>query len=116
MIVNIVVQICMSCNSSLLKSSSSMTYFNLLKSFKVDIHLSSAPMVKKVIWKPPNADWLKCNYDGSFDTQDSGNGGIFRDYKGNFILGFVEQTYGPNSLHPEFSAVLRAIKIVREKT
>lgn len=42
-------------------ASGSMHDFFILKAYEVNIHPTRAPPVKKVIWKPPNLGWIKCN-------------------------------------------------------
>ncbi|CAL5205446.1 unnamed protein product [Lathyrus oleraceus] len=86
-ITNIKTQIIMANNNSSLTSSASMTYFNLLKSFQVTIHPPEAPIIKEVIRQPPSTAWSKGNCDEVVASSSSGRGDIFRDSKGNFILG-----------------------------
>lgn len=66
--------------------------FSLIKAFGVTIRPPRAPNIKEVIWYPPNHKWNECNCDGAFNhnTNASGYGGIFRNNRGDFLLGFAE--------------------------
>lgn len=81
----------------------------------MEIHPTRVVFVKEVICHPCILNWLKFNYNGSVDSHTSGSGDIFRDNKGNFILGFAEPILFTNYLHAKFSVVFRAIEIVRER-
>ncbi|GAU42668.1 hypothetical protein TSUD_398740 [Trifolium subterraneum] len=43
--------------------SPSITNFEVLKFFKINIHHSNAPKNIEVIWNPPLQGWVKCNMD-----------------------------------------------------
>lgn len=108
---NIIAQIGIFGNNSLPQSSSSMLDFNLLKSFKVNLHPPWAFTVKEVIWRPLIINWLKCISDRLFESQSSGCGCIFRYSKGNFIIGLPEPTSSNNSLHAKKKIVKLKNKI-----
>ncbi|XP_058782945.1 uncharacterized protein LOC131657578 [Vicia villosa] len=111
----ILAQIRLAGNCSVLRASSSMSDFCLLKSFKISVNFPRAPRVIEFLWHPPIQSWIKCNCDGSLANSASGCGGIFRDSLGNFVLAFAEPVAELNSLDAEFSAVFRAIEIARDR-
>lgn len=52
-------------NNTKLCSRINMTEFVFLKAFNINIHPPRAPVIKEVIWNPPNFHWLKVNTDGA---------------------------------------------------
>ncbi|KAI0524532.1 hypothetical protein KFK09_003906 [Dendrobium nobile] len=62
-------------------------------------------------WHPPPLDWIKINIDASLLSNNRvGVGGIFRDYKGRFLLAF-----GKSLLHWDIAQLeLEAILVLRE--
>lgn len=71
-------------------SNNSIVDFTILKTFSCVIHNPKAPMIKEVLWNPPQVNWLKCNIDGA----SSGNPGIsacrgiFRNHNSDAIFLF----------------------------
>ncbi|XP_075111744.1 uncharacterized protein LOC142181940 [Nicotiana tabacum] len=65
--------------------------------------------------KPPKG-WSKLNIDASFDgvIQKCGLGGIFRDAKGHWIVGFGKPSYECGSLETEIKALLEGLKMAEE--
>ncbi|XP_058757179.1 uncharacterized protein LOC131630417 [Vicia villosa] len=104
-------------NSSKKASFINMMDFTLIKEIKVNIIPPKAPSILEVIWAPPNFGWFKCNCDGSFihDSSKVGGAGLFRNYKGDFILSFAENLRCNSSVHAEFGAVIRAMEIAIDR-
>ncbi|KAJ1410078.1 Ribonuclease H domain [Sesbania bispinosa] len=55
------------------------------------LHRSRSHVVRKIIWSPPQHDWMKWNLDGSVVGQSrrSASGGVLRDGSGRWISGFT---------------------------
>lgn len=60
-------------------------------------------------WKRPDFGWIKLNTDGSIDSENAGIGGLFRDYKGNAICGFVSKASGHDIFLVELWAIWRGL-------
>jgi hypothetical protein len=88
-----------------------MSDFMILKRFKVSIYPPRAPIIKEVIWKPPLANWTKCNTDGTYTNTNAACGGIFRNHSADFLGCFAEPVGRISSFFSEFCGVLRAIEI-----
>ncbi|XP_028552555.1 uncharacterized protein LOC110095510 isoform X2 [Dendrobium catenatum] len=86
-----------------------------LAATKFSLHLSnwgtSLLRESRESWCPPPKDWMKINVDASLLRSNcSGIGGIFRDYKGRFIIAF-----GENKIHWDIAQLeLEAVFSVRE--
>jgi len=88
-----------------------------LKYFNIKIHPPNAPLIKEVIWTPPNNCWVKCNPDGASITNNlqSSCGGIFRDANADG-LGCFAVNLGPGSaIIAEFCVAMIAIEVAFEK-
>ncbi|KAB5557040.1 hypothetical protein DKX38_007949 [Salix brachista] len=60
-------------------------------------------------WKRPDFGWIKLNTDGSIDSENAGIGGLFRDYEGNAICGFVSKATGHDIFLVELWAIWRGL-------
>ncbi|XP_011016192.1 PREDICTED: uncharacterized protein LOC105119721 isoform X2 [Populus euphratica] len=60
-------------------------------------------------WKRPDFGWIKLNTDGSIDSENAGIGGLFRDYEGNAICGFVSKASGHDIFLVELWAIWRGL-------
>lgn len=70
----------------------------------------------KVMWEKPQIGWTKLNYDGSCKCK-SGKcsiGGIFRDDKAGFVLGYAQPIGQSNSSIAELAALVRGLEIALE--
>lgn len=49
--------------------------------------MQNRPVNRKVRWQPPPTNWLKCNVDGTWDTnrEASGIGWVLRDHRGKVL-------------------------------
>lgn len=67
----------------------------------------------KVRWEKPETGWTKLNYDGSckYKTGKSSIGGIFRDDRAGFVLGYAESIGQSNSTIAEVAALVRGLEI-----
>lgn len=69
-----------------------------------------------VSWKKPEIGWAKLNFDGSCKckTGKSSIGGVFRNHKAEFLLGYAESIGKTNSTIAEFAALRRGLELVLE--
>ncbi|KAL9452636.1 hypothetical protein AB3S75_008429 [Citrus x aurantiifolia] len=69
-----------------------------------------------VSWEKPDIGWTKLNFDGSCKgrTGKSSIGGIFRDHKADFLLGYAESIGRTTSTIAELSALRRGLELVLE--
>lgn len=69
-----------------------------------------------VSWEKPDIGWTKLNFDGSCKgrTCKSSIGGIFRDHKAKFLLGYAESIGRATSTIAELSALRRGLELVLE--
>lgn len=97
-------------------SSISISDFVLINVFDVLVLPPSATIIKEVNWSFPSRGWLKRNYDDVFNsfTNARGCGGIFRNYRGDFLLAFTEKLSTGSSMFAEFSVVLSAIDLSKD--
>ena len=68
----------------------------------------------EVVWKKPEHGWTKLNFDGSRKHGQASIGGIFRNHKGEFILGYSEPIGAATSTVAEFAALKRGLELVLE--
>lgn len=68
-----------------------------------------SPVVRRCQWKRPDFGWIKLNTDGSIDSENAGIGGLFRDYEGNAICGFVSKASGHDIFLVELWAIWRGL-------
>jgi ribonuclease HI len=72
-----------------------------------------------VKWKPPNAGWLKVNFDGAFDchTRQGGLGFLIRDSNGQFLGGSSKALSNVVSAeHAELLACQAVVSLVIERS
>lgn len=110
-IASIISNVALSGNLSKKVASPSIANFIILKKFNVSLHPPRAPKIIEVLWQPPPRAWVKCNTDGSTNGILSSCGGIFRNYKAEFMICFGENTGPGDSLHAELSGAMRAIEL-----
>ena len=69
-----------------------------------------------VVWKKPGIGWTKLNFDGSSKgiAGKASIGGVFRNHKAEFLLGYAESIGKANSTIAEVSALHRGLELVRE--
>lgn len=71
-------------------SNSSIRDFSMIKKFRISIHSPISPNSIEVLWQPPYKGWMKCKTDDFFLSSNAVCGGIIRDFKGDFLVGFAE--------------------------
>lgn len=83
-------------------------------SFLVRNYKKSSPVT--VTWKRPEIGWIKLNFDGSSDTSSkrASIGGVFRNHKAEFVLGYAESIGEAKSTTAEFSALRRGLELALE--
>ncbi|KAM1235651.1 hypothetical protein ACFX2J_005084 [Malus domestica] len=69
-----------------------------------------------VKWEKPKIGWTKLNFDGSSKgkTGKASIGGVFRNHKAEFLLGFAESIGEANSTIAELVALKRGLELVLE--
>lgn len=60
-------------------------------------------------WKKPKFGWTKLNTDGSIDRQNAGLGGLFRDFNGDPICGYVSKAPRYDTFLVELWAIWRGL-------
>jgi len=113
----IISSVALSGNLSRTSGHCSIQDFSILKHFNIKVHPPDAPLIKEVIWSPPNNNWIKCNTDGASiaNQMQSACGGIFRNSNSD-CLGCFASNLGPGSaILAEFCAAMTAIEIADEK-
>ncbi|KAF1894029.1 hypothetical protein Lal_00003945 [Lupinus albus] len=104
-------------NSSKLMTNNSVSNFVILRQFNVKQNFQRAPRIKEVIWLDPLYGWIKTNSDGAAQGAPvlAGGSGIFRDYQGAYLGGFVVFFGISDSLFAELKAAIMAIEIAYHK-
>ncbi|GAU48070.1 hypothetical protein TSUD_324930 [Trifolium subterraneum] len=102
-------------NNTRLHSSNSIRDFTILKTFKVTIHHPKAPIIKEIIWQPPQHHWTKCNIDGACtcNSSNASCGGIFRNHDVEFMFCFVEPLGNSSPYQAELCGAMRAIERIQ---
>lgn len=69
-----------------------------------------------VAWEKPEMGWTKLNFDGSCKskTGKSSIGGLLRNHKAEFLLGYAESIGKSNSTIAELVALQRGLELVLE--
>lgn len=69
-----------------------------------------------VSWEKPEKGWTKLNFDGSSKgkANKASIGGVFRNHKAEFILGYAESIGRANSTIAELAALRRGLELVLE--
>ncbi|KAL9236708.1 hypothetical protein vseg_011344 [Gypsophila vaccaria] len=69
-----------------------------------------------VSWKKPKVGWTKLNFDGSlkYNTGKASIGGVFRDHKAEFLLGYAESIGNISSSNAELAALCRGLELILE--
>lgn len=76
-------------NTSFFNRSNRITWVNLESLSGILSPVSRS--IRWCTWNKPSYGWTKLNTDGSVDNESSGFGGLFRDYKGAPICGYVSK-------------------------
>ncbi|GAU47557.1 hypothetical protein TSUD_284240 [Trifolium subterraneum] len=113
----IIAHVSLTGNQTVLSTGSSIADFQILKAFKVNIHPRRAPRIIEVIWHPPILGWVKCNTDGSSlgNPGPSACGGVFRNYRGDFIGCFAISIGTANALKAELWGIIFAIEVAFDR-
>lgn len=69
-----------------------------------------------VTWEKPRVGWTKLNFDGSSKGKSgkASIGGVIRNHKAEFLLGFVESTGEANSTIAKVTDLRRGLEFVLE--
>ncbi|KAJ4975762.1 hypothetical protein NE237_000868 [Protea cynaroides] len=68
-----------------------------------------------VKWRKPDIGWTKLNFDGSKSKTGMGSiGGVFRNHKAEFLLGYAESIGKTTSMEAELEALRRGLELVLE--
>jgi ribonuclease HI len=104
-------------NYSKLVAGPSISDFEIMKFFKIDIHHPRLARIIEVLWSPPLVGWFKCNTDGTSlgNPGSAACGGLFRNRRGGFIGGFAQNLGRTNSLEAEIMGVILAIDCAHER-
>ncbi|KAF7803571.1 putative ribonuclease H protein [Senna tora] len=81
----------------------------------IEMYLHKKPI--PVEWKKPGYGWTKLNFDGSCKGPNgswSSIGGLVRDHKAQFLLGYAESIGPANSTLAELAALRRGLELVVE--
>lgn len=84
------------------------------------IHLIQKSLLHKkpipVTWSRPELGWTKLNFDGSSNvsTGEASIGGVFRNHKAEFLLGYAEPIGKTTSTVAELVALRRGLELVLE--
>jgi len=75
-----------------------------------------APVEQSIAWELPPRGWWVLNTDGAVKRTlgPAGAGGVLRDDKGEWILGFSEYLGHCSTLTAKLKAVVRGLKIAQE--
>ena len=80
-------------------TAQAMEFFHCVNNPRNNRHL----VIKQVRWERPNKGWFKLNTDGATNaTQNvAGAGGVLRDARGNWVVGFSRKVGNSNSFEAE---------------
>lgn len=68
-----------------------------------------------VAWEKPEIGWTKLNFDGSCKSRGKSSiGGVFRNHKAEFLLGYAESIGRSTSTIAELAALRRGLELVLE--
>ncbi|GAV67425.1 RVT_3 domain-containing protein [Cephalotus follicularis] len=69
-----------------------------------------------VAWEKPDIGWTKLNFDGSCRGRGckASIGGVFRNHKAEFVLGYAESIGKSSSTNAELAALRRGLELVLE--
>lgn len=89
----------------------------ILKTLKVDIKLPKAPIVKEVVWFPPNLHWTKGHTDEAAvrNPDQASARRIFRNSDGGCLDYFVQNSSFGSGLFAELSMAMMEIEIANYK-
>lgn len=87
---------------------------NPVRIFLSNLHKKAAAI--PVTWEKPEIGWTKLNFDGSSKGKalNASIGGLFRNHKAEFILGYAEPIGRANSTIAEVAALHRGLELVLE--
>ncbi|KAF9683489.1 hypothetical protein SADUNF_Sadunf04G0018900 [Salix dunnii] len=82
------------------------------RGFIRNLHRGDIP----VSWKRPQIGWTKLNFDGSCKgaAGEASIGGLFRNHKAEFLLGYAESIGTTTSTVAELAALRRGLELVLE--
>ncbi|XP_009770934.1 uncharacterized protein [Nicotiana sylvestris] len=71
-------------------------------------------ITKKIKWNPPNTNFYKLNTDGAYSANTVGIGGLIRNSKAEWILGFSGSAPHDSSTTAELYALTQGLKLAYE--
>ncbi|GKV30887.1 hypothetical protein SLEP1_g39658 [Rubroshorea leprosula] len=85
---------------------------NTVRLLNRNLHKEAIP----VEWKKPEIGWTKLNFDGSCKgkLRKASIGGVFRNHKAEFLLGYAESIGRTTSVIAELAALRRGLELVLE--
>ena len=88
-------------------TAQAMEFFHCVSYPRNNRHL----VIKQLRWKRPNEGWLKLNTDDTTnDTQNAaGAGGVLRDARGNWVVGFSRKVGKSNSFGAEIWGICNGL-------
>ena len=97
----------------------SLNYQNIRsKSLLAARQLHKQPKPIPVAWRRPEIGWTKLNFDGSSKGDKAPGlasiGGVLRDHKAQFLLGYAEAIGRANSAMAELTALTKGLELVLE--
>lgn len=87
-------------------------FLNITNLFNQKIRQTKIIYIK---WHPPNQPFILVNIDGSFNPldQSGGAGGVFREHKGDWLIGFTTNFYCSSSNHAKTYVLKYALEIAK---
>jgi hypothetical protein len=86
----------------------------ILQDLKLAPIYPAPPSIIPVCWKAPSFDWVKVNTVGSYVSEATTCGVIYRDTHGAFLGGFSYKLACDTMLHAELFAFIIAIEQAHE--
>ncbi|GMY37202.1 RVT_3 domain-containing protein [Fagus crenata] len=98
--------------TNILRCQSRPILQNSVRFFLRNWHKEAIP----VTWEKPEIGWTKLNFDGSSKgrANKASIGGVFRNHKAEFLLGYAESIGKANSTIAELAALRRGLELVLE--
>lgn len=100
-----------------IESISEMSFKNIISYASEIVEAFNSPLIpdpplnRLTLWFPPNTGTLKLNTDGRWyeSTRKAGFGGLIRDGRGDWVLGYHERMVANSSLETEIWAIHRGL-------
>lgn len=96
-------------SSVMLKKNNGMDFVQMNLEKLSNLLSPVAGSIRWCRWQKPKFGWTKLNTDGSVDRENTGFGGLLRDYRGDPICAFVSKAPGDDIFLVELWAVWRGL-------